>query len=84
MKIQDKLLGKYEIHITSDNHTVCYKNGVDKKGKDIYTNLYYCSNLPNALKRIAILLANENTNVTTLKDYIKKLTSITNKLLDLH
>jgi len=83
MVIKDEKLGKYEIHVSTDNHTVCYHNGVDKKGKDVYTNLYYCSSLGSALNKIVKLLLEDKYSTTTLTEYLDEHKRLSKQILNI-
>jgi hypothetical protein len=69
MKIIDDKLSPYQIHVNGSNYEVCEPNGQDKKGSDLFKTHSYCSNMTNAIKKVA-KLKTEAKETHSLESYV--------------
>ena len=84
MKIIDKKIAPYEIHVdTVGNYTVVMEMpNKSNKGETVYTDKGYYTSMENALNKITKLMV-EKEEVFTIKEYVDQITDVRDSLINL-
>ena len=79
MKVIDKNLAPFEIHLDENNYTVQEDTGrVDKRDfSTVYKTHAYCSSMASAINKIIRLKAEEGDATVSLKQYLQRIEKTT-------
>lgn len=77
MKIIDKAIKPYEIHINNNSYNVEeFTGNTDKKGNEITKNHGYFTSIQSAVEKIVKLKVNSNDDIVSLNEFLGRYKSL--------